>query len=98
MSDIVEFEWDESKTQQCLRDRGFPFAFVVSAFADPDRRYEIDERWAYGEARYRLYGRIDGRLFVVVYAVRGRTVRIISARKANARERRIHGDKSSPEG
>jgi uncharacterized DUF497 family protein len=54
LSDIVEFEWDESKTQQCLRDRGFPFAFVVSAFADPDRRYEIDERWAYGEARYRL--------------------------------------------
>jgi uncharacterized DUF497 family protein len=36
-------------------------------------------------AGYRLYGRIRGRLFVVVYTVRSRTVQIISARKANAR-------------
>jgi uncharacterized DUF497 family protein len=52
----------------------------------------------YGEVRYRLYGRIGRRLFVVVYTVRGRAVRIISARKANARERRCHGDEGSPEG
>ena len=39
-----------------------------------------------GEDRYRLLGRIDGRLYVVVYAVRGLAVRIISARKANGKE------------
>lgn len=97
MNDILQFEWNEAKSEQCLRDRGFSFAFVVPAFADPYRRVEIDERWAYGEIRYRLYDRIDGRLFVVVYTMRGRTVRIISARKANGRERRIY-DKGSPQG
>lgn len=98
MNDILGFEWDEAKSQRCLRDRGFSFAFVVSAFADPDRRAEIDARWEYGEVRYRLYGRIGGRLFVIVYTMRGRTVRIISARKANARERRLYGDEGAPEG
>jgi uncharacterized protein len=87
-----------SESEQCLRDRGFSFAFVVAAFADPDRRVEIDERWEYGEVRYRLYGRVDGRLFVVVYTKRDRAVRIISARKANARERRDYGNEGSPQG
>jgi uncharacterized DUF497 family protein len=76
------FEWDDSKSAQCLRERGFTFAFVLPAFVDPHRRVEIDERHEYGETRYRLYGRIDGRLFVVAYAMRGHVVRIISARKA----------------
>ena len=67
----MEFEWDGSKSEQCLRERGFTFAFVLPAFIDPHRRVEIDERHEYGETRYRLYGRIDGRLFVVAYAMRG---------------------------
>jgi uncharacterized protein len=98
LNDILEFEWNEAKSEQCLRDRGFSFAFVVSAFTDPRRQVEIDERWKYGEVRYRLYGRIGGRLFVIAYTMRGRVVRVISARKANARERRRHGDESTPQG
>lgn len=94
----MEFEWDYGKSEQCLRKRGFSFDFVVGAFDDPHRRVELDERWQYGEVRYRLHGRIGGRLFVVVYRVRGRAVRIISARKANARERKRHGDESTPQG
>ena len=40
----------------------------------------------YGEDRYRLLGTVDGRVYVVVYTVRGSAVRIISARKANPKE------------
>ena len=40
----------------------------------------------FGQERYQLLGKIDGRLFFVVYTVRGRIIRIISARKANRRE------------
>jgi uncharacterized DUF497 family protein len=98
VNDIIGFEWDEAKSAQCLRKRGFSFASVVPAFADPHRHVEVDERWEYGEMRYRLYGQIGGRLFVVVYMVRGRAIRIISARKANARERRRHGDEGTPQG
>ena len=98
LDDMVGFAWDEAKSERCLRERGFSFAFVIPAFADPDRRVEVDDRWNYGETRYRLYGRIAGRLFVVVYTLRGSVTWIISARKANARERRRHGDQGTPEG
>ena len=46
----------------------------------------MDQRWDYGEDRYRLLGAVDGRVFVVVYTMRNSTIRIISARKANHRE------------
>jgi putative transcriptional regulator len=38
----MRFEWDEAKSRQCLRERGFSFAFVISAFADPKRQVEIE--------------------------------------------------------
>jgi uncharacterized protein len=87
----VRFEWDEEKDARCRHDRGLGFADVLPAFLDPGRRIEPDLRWSYGEARFRLYGLVEGRLFVIVYTWRGEAVRIISARKANARERRQHG-------
>ena len=84
----MEFEWDEAKSDRCRRERGFSFADVVAAFADLERRIEEDARRDHGEQRFRLYGKVAGRLFVVVFTRRGRAIRIISARKANARERR----------
>ncbi len=66
--------------------RGFDFAYAIRAFFDPQRIVAQDTRRDYGEDRYRLIGVIDGRAFVLVYTVRGSAVRIISARKANAKE------------
>jgi uncharacterized DUF497 family protein len=43
------------------------------------------------EERFRLYGRVAGRLFVIAYTRRETATRIISARKANARERDRYG-------
>lgn len=48
---------------------------------------EADTRHSYGEDRYQVMGKVDGRLFVVVYTPRAKATRIISARKANQRER-----------
>jgi len=45
----------------------------------------------YGEERFRLYGRVARRLFVIAYTRRETLTRIISARKANARERDRYG-------
>lgn len=80
------FEWDQSKSDACFRDRGFDFAYVVRAFFDPCGLVNRDDRRTYPEERFRLTGEIDGRIFVVVYCVRQGVVRIISARKANRRE------------
>ena len=37
----------------------------------------MDRRWDYGEDRYRLLGAVEGRVFVVIYTMRGSAIRII---------------------
>jgi uncharacterized DUF497 family protein len=80
------FEWDQDKSDACFTERGFDFAYVLQAFMDAGRLIHKDPRWDYGEDRYRLLGAIDGRVFFVAYTIRGKVLRIISARKANQRE------------
>ena len=45
-----------------------------------------DARRDYGEERRLTLGKIEGRLYVAAYTVRGKVIRLISARKANERE------------
>lgn len=84
----MEFEWDESKSATNLRLRGFGFDHAALIFHGPtlDAR---DDRRAYGEVRIRAIGAIDDDVLVVVYTDRDSVRRIISARKANRKERRI---------
>ena len=88
----MNFEWDETKSETCLRERGFDFAYAARTFFDPDRLVQADTRRSYGEERYQLTGKIEQRLFVVVYTPRHNAMRIISARKANQREVRHYED------
>lgn len=53
-----------------------------------------DNRFSYGEVRYELIGRIEGRLFVLIYTPRHNEIRIISARKANSKEVKRHENRS----
>ncbi|MDE0460484.1 MAG: BrnT family toxin [Chromatiales bacterium] len=84
----MEFEWDAAKNDACFTHRGFGFSYAVRAFQDDGRIVGRDRRRDYDEDRYRLLGTIEGRVFVVIYTMRGSVVRIISAHKANARETR----------
>jgi uncharacterized protein len=81
----MRFEWDEGKRAANIAKHGVDLAAIEgfdfeSAAIVPDVRHE------YGEAREIALGLISTRLHVVVFTRRGRTVRIISLRKANARE------------
>jgi uncharacterized protein len=89
---VMEFEWDEAKSAHCFEQRGFDFSYVGSAFFDEDRVIRADQRFEYGEERFQMLGRVDGRLFQVAYTMRGALVRIISARKANSREVKDYED------
>ncbi|WP_222428722.1 BrnT family toxin [Denitratisoma sp. DHT3] len=86
----MNFEWDEAKSDACFLERGFDFAYAARAFFDPERLIQADTRHSYGEERYQLMGRIEQRLFVVIYTPRHDAIRIISARKANQREDKHH--------
>ena len=82
----LQFEWDRAKSNACLVRRGFDFAVATQVFHDPLRVVTKDRRHDYGEDRFQVIGAINERVFVVVYTMRGMATRIISARKANARE------------
>lgn len=91
----IELEWDEAKSNACFEERGFDFAYAAQVFFDPYRIVQLDTRHDYGEDRYQVLGKIDGRLFVVVYTPRYYWTRIFSARKANQREVRRYENRTS---
>ncbi len=86
----VDYEWDLRKAEANLRKHKVDFADAVSVFSDelaltiPD---ESDE-----EDRFATLGSdLFGRVLVVVYTWREDRVRVISARKATAPERKQYG-------
>ena len=81
-----EFEWDEQKSERNLRERGFDFEYATRIFDSPLVEEE-DRRRDYRERRIVVTGTIEDTIFVVVYTLRGKTRRIISARRANGKER-----------
>ena len=91
----MNFEWDEDKSEACFQERGFDFSYAARAFFDPGRLVQTDTRYNYGEDRFQLMGKIESRLFVVVYTPRHEAIRIISARKANQREIRHYENSAS---
>ncbi len=83
-----EFEWDDDKASANLAWHGVSFEFARLAFSDPFAVGREDRRENYGERRYVLLGMARGQLLHVAYAMRGERIRIISARRAEPRERR----------
>jgi uncharacterized DUF497 family protein len=83
----MDCEWDPAKAKANLAKHGIHFADAVSALED-DRALTIRDPYSEDEERWVTIG-LDavGRLLVVVYAWRGRRIRLISARQATPRER-----------
>lgn len=87
----MDFEWDKNKNQENIVRRGVSFSYAARIFLDGNRIKKIDNRKDYGEKRYIVLGKIEDRIFVVVYTNRINQIqRIISARKANARENKTY--------
>jgi uncharacterized protein len=68
------------------QSRGIAFERAAEIFTDRTLEW-ADERRNYGESRLRAVGESASELLNVVYTRRGQTVRIISARRANRKER-----------
>jgi hypothetical protein len=83
----VKFEWDEQKNRINIEKHGISFEDAKAIFEDV-RITAVDTRQSYGEIRNISLGTVHGRICVVVYTERKGVKRIISARKANQRERR----------
>ncbi|MCX5795898.1 MAG: BrnT family toxin [Elusimicrobia bacterium] len=86
----MTFEWHNEKAQQNALKHGIDFRTATFAFDDPCAFILDDARHSHDEKRQWLIGDSGSGILVVVFTVRspGRRIRIISARRANQKERR----------
>lgn len=85
----LSFEWDESKARSNLAKHGVSFEEASTVFGDPLSLTIPDPDHSESEDRFVIVGHShQGKLLVVVHSNRGDNIRIISARRANRRERR----------
>ena len=89
----MEFEWDEDKNLGNIAKHKVNFIDIPTVFDDPFKVNYVDYKHNYNEARWNCIGYDkNGILFFVVYTYRDETIRIISARHATPKERRIYGN------
>lgn len=101
MYNSMRFEWDDAKdrSNQAKHD-GIDFEIASRVFADPYLLLRKD-RVADGEERWHAIGAVRRLVLLVVHVYREEgangeeTIRIISAREANARERRSYLEQAS---
>ncbi|MES2670642.1 MAG: BrnT family toxin [Pseudomonadota bacterium] len=87
----MKFEWDAPKSNANLRKHGVSFEEAASVFGDPLALTFADPDHSIREARFVTIGQSHRDLLLVVAHVeRGRTIRIISARKTTKHERTIY--------
>jgi uncharacterized DUF497 family protein len=84
----VEFAWDPAKSDATAQSRGIDFARAAAIFTGRLVEWH-DDRRPYGEIRFRSLGESAGEVLHVVYTRRGDVIRIISARRANRKERAL---------
>lgn len=85
----LTFEWDEKKARANLAKHRISFENAATVFGDPNAITIYDDSHSTNEHRYATMGyTIQGSLIVVTHTDRGNRIRIISARKTTAREKR----------
>lgn len=92
----MSFDWNNHKNQSNITKHGISFEEAIAIFDDLNILTFEDIRFNYGETRFVSIGQITlvtqekMRIIVVVYTQRNQTIRLISARKANERERKLY--------
>ena len=91
----MRFEWDNEKASYNALKHGIDFKAAVFAFDDPCALIMADEKHSLAEVRQWLIGDSGTRVVVVVFTVRPpeETIRIISARPASTKERKLYEQK-----
>ena len=94
----VIYEWNNDKAVQNLQKHRVSFETAARVFSDPFALIEHD-RFEYGEMRWRTMGFVEGYLLLVVaHTVRdddgAEVIRIISARRADAKERKRYAEEN----
>lgn len=81
----MRISFDPAKNKWNIRTRGLPFD-AAADFDFETALYAVDNRIDYGETRYVALGMLGDRLHVLCFTETEDGIRVISFRKANARE------------
>ena len=85
------FEWDQNKADQNLKKHNVDFTEAATVFGDPLSLTIIDHINSIMEHRFIIIGRsYKNRLLVVAHSERCDNIRIISARIATTKEKKIY--------
>ena len=84
----MNFDWHDAKHGKNIAERGFGFDFAAQIFLGRVLT-QVDDRIDYGEVRVKAIGEVDGIVLVGIYTERDNLRWIISARKANKKERAL---------
>lgn len=92
----MQFTWDERKNQSNRQKHGISFETAVLAFDDA-QQLSCQDRTVDGEPRWQTLGMVNGiHVLLVAHTVSENgdeeVIRIISARKATPRERRVYAE------
>ncbi|MBP1723863.1 MAG: hypothetical protein H6Q44_1568 [Deltaproteobacteria bacterium] len=87
----MQFEWDPKKARSNFRKHKVSFEEAATAIGDPMAATGVDPDHSVGEFRYITFGNSKlSRLLVVAHTEERDSIRIISARLARKRERKIY--------
>lgn len=88
----MKIEWHEAKNQRNVDKHQLNFADAHEVLSAPHFTC-ADHRKDYGEPRFIAVGTLRDRMVVVAYTMREDVYRIISMRKANAREQSTYQER-----
>lgn len=89
--EFLEFEWDSNKALRNLHKHNVTFREATTTFNDVLAITYYDDAHSYREQRFATIGMSDqSRVLVVSHTLIGKSIRLISARKATPRERKIY--------
>ena len=83
----MDIEFDPAKDAQNIAKHGLSLA-DAAAFELASARVTIDDRFDYGETRYRAFGRVEGQGCCLVFTWEPGKIRVISFRRAREKEMR----------
>ena len=87
----MRFAWDPGKAAENLANHGVSFEEAATVFRDVLSATGADPDHSFGEERFVTFGISTGdRLLVIAHTDRDDSIRIISARPAKPRERKIY--------
>ncbi|MFZ2872832.1 BrnT family toxin [Zavarzinia sp.] len=91
MEQSTIFDWNDAKAEINAAKHGITFPSAARVFLDARRVIVPTIRAEDGEDRFKVVGAIEGKLYVVVFTMRGDICWLISARRTNTQEDRIYG-------